>query len=313
MSGVVAAVLLLAAGLLQAQTERFDRGRFTAVFYPSEARLARSLVDQAIATDTFPGLPRPRAPVLLMLAPDKARFREWAGPDAPEWGAALAFPESRRIVMQGRDAPATAGDPLEVLRHELAHLALHEYLGDLPPRWFDEGYASYAAREWSRDDALAANLALALRGTPTLAQLDTQFTGGSTSAQTAYALAYRAVVDLAGDDPSRRLPALLNEWRRRRTLDAALRSALGVTYAGFEKDWQARMRRRYGALALAGDLAIAGTFLLLAVLPLYLARRQRDRRRMAELVAADVRAEEERVLAEILAEGAPETGETKTP
>ena len=61
-----------------------------------------------------------------------------------------------------------AGDPREVLRHELAHLALHEYLGDLPPRWFDEGYASYAAREWSREDALSANVALAIRGTPTL-------------------------------------------------------------------------------------------------------------------------------------------------
>ncbi len=245
-----------------------------------------------------------------MLAPDRARFREWAGADAPEWGAALAFPDSRRIVMQGRDAPASAGDPFEVWRHELAHLALHEFIGDLPPRWFDEGYASYAAREWSRDDALSANLALALRGTPTLAQLDTQFTRGATSAQTAYALAYRAVADLAGDDPPRRLTMLFGEWRRRRSLDAALRSAFGVTYSGFEKDWQARTRRRYGALALAGDVAIAGTFVLFAVLPLYLARRERDRRRMAALVAADVQAERERVLAEILAS---ESGETPAP
>src|SRR5439155_2032135 len=109
-------------------------------------------------------------------------------------------------------------------------------------------------------------------GTPTLAQLDSEFSGGSTSAQTAYALAYRAVVDLAGDDPPRRLGLLLGEWRRRQTLDAALRSALGVTYAGFEKQWQARTRRRYGALALAGDLAIAGTFVVFAVLQLYRAR-----------------------------------------
>ena len=62
-----------------------------------------------------------------------------------------------------------------MLRHELAHLALHERLGDLPPRWFDEGYASVAAREWRRDDVLAANVALALRGTPSLDQLDESF------------------------------------------------------------------------------------------------------------------------------------------
>src|SRR5437773_2261375 len=182
-------MLALFASDVLGQPLRLDRGRFTAVFYPSEAKFASSLLDHALATDTFPGLPRPSAHVLIMLAPDRARFREWAGADAPEWGAALAFPEARRIVMQGKGAPASAGDPLDVLRHELAHLALHEFLGDLPPRWFDEGYASYAAREWSRDDAMAANLALALRGTPTLAQLDSQFAGGATSAQTAYALA----------------------------------------------------------------------------------------------------------------------------
>src|SRR6185369_16402722 len=128
------------------------------------------------------GLPRPAQRVLIAIAPDQRRFREWAGTSAPEWGAALAFPDSRRIVMQGKSAGSDAGDPLEVLRHELAHLALHEYLGDLPPRWFDEGYASYAARELTRDDALATSLALALRGTPTLDELDEQFTAGSVTA-----------------------------------------------------------------------------------------------------------------------------------
>ena len=116
--------------------------------------------------------------VLLAIAPDARRFREWIGPGAPEWGAAITFPESQRIVMQGRSAGADAGDPREVLRHELAHLALHEYLGDLPPRWFDEGYASFAAREWTREDALATNVALALRGTPTFDELDVEFDCG---------------------------------------------------------------------------------------------------------------------------------------
>ncbi len=143
---------------------RLDRSRFTVLYYPSEQTLARSLISLAIAHDTFPGLPRPTQHVLIAIAPDKRRFRDWVGPHAPEWGAAVAFPDSRRIVMQGRSAGADAGDPREVFRHELAHLALHEYLGDLAPRWFDEGYASYAARETGRADALAANLALVRQG-----------------------------------------------------------------------------------------------------------------------------------------------------
>ena len=180
------------------------------MFYPDERALATSLLDGAVQQRHLSRACRGRTQrVLLAIAPDRRRFREWVGPGAPEWGAAIAFPESQRIVMQGRSSGSDAGDPREVLRHELAHLALHESLGDLPPRWFDEGYASYAAREWTRDDALAANLALALRGTPTFDELDRQFAAGSMTAQNAYALAYRAVVELAALDTTRGLVALL--------------------------------------------------------------------------------------------------------
>jgi hypothetical protein len=271
--------------------ERIDRGRFTAVYFPTERALARSLLDGAVRTDSFPGLPRPRQRVLLALAPDRRRFREWVGPGAPEWGAAIAFPESQRIVLQGRSAGSDAGDPREVVRHELAHLALHESLGDLPPRWFDEGYASYSAREWSRDDALAANVALAVRGTPTLDALDDLFGAGSMSAQNAYALAYRAVVELAALDTAHGLSLFFDAWRREGSMDRAIRSAYGMTLAGFEQRWRQRTRRRYGALALVGDVTVAGLLMLVLVVPLYVARRQRDKRRLAALVAADEVAE----------------------
>ena len=271
--------------------ERLDRGRFTAVFYPSEQTLARSLLDDALRTDTFPGLPRPQAQVLLAIAPDRKRFREWVGPGAPEWGAAITFPDSRRIVMQGRSAGADAGDPRDVLRHELAHLALHEYLGDLPPRWFDEGYASYAAHEWNREDALSANVALAMRGTPTLIALDSEFDAGATTAQNAYALAYRAVVELAELGGTNGLAGYFVAWKREGDMDRAMRSAYGLTLDGFEKRWQQRTRRRYGGLALLGDVAFVGMVLLVLVLPLYAARRRRDRQRMVAMRVADEAAE----------------------
>jgi hypothetical protein len=270
---------------------RLDRGRFTAVFYPNERALATSLLAEATETDTFPGLPRPHERVLLALAPDSRRFREWVGPNAPEWGAAVAFPESHRIVMQGRSAGSDAGDPREVIRHELAHLALHEYLGDLPPRWFDEGYATYAAHEWTRDDVLAANISLAIRGTPTFSALDSLLNGGATSAQTAYALAYRAVTDLAALDPTNGLAHFFENWRASGTLDGAMRMTYGLTLVGFEQRWQQHTRRAYGALALVSDVAIGGLFMLLVILPLYAIRRRRDRERMAALLAADEAAE----------------------
>ena len=287
-------VCVLVVAPLQAQSdapERLDRRRFTAVYFPTERLLARSLLDEAVRDDTFPGLPRPHERVLLAIAPDRHRFRDWVGPGAPEWGAAITFPDSRRIVMQGRAAGSDAGDPREVFRHELAHLALHEYLGDLPSRWFDEGYASYAAAEWGREDALAANVAIALRGTPTFDALDEDLSGGSSRARDAYALAYRAVVDLAALDPDHGLSRFLAAWRADGTIDAAMRATYGMTFPEFESRWRASVRRRYGALALFGDLSFGGVVLLVFVMPLYVARRRRERDRLAALLAADEAAE----------------------
>jgi len=297
---------LLSARTARAQNdapERLDAGRFTVVYFPQDARLAHSLVTGAARTDSFPWLPRPRERVLIAVAPDLRRFRQWAGPGAPEWGVALAFPQSRRIIIQGRAAGSEAGDPLETLRHELAHLALHERLGDRPPRWFDEGYASVAAREWRRDDVLATNVALALRGAPTLDQLEESFGGGATAAQSAYALSYRAVVELASLDPDRGLTLFFRYWENGKNLDAAVRQAFGITLSGFEREFQLRVRLRYGALALFADLTLVFLVTGLALLPFFVARRARDRRRLREMLVADAaaeRAERESILAELL-------------
>lgn len=281
---------------------RTDSGRVTVVYYPSEARLARTVVAQVVANDSFPGIPRPKQHIVVALAPDEKRFREWIGPSAPEWGAAVAFPGLNRIVLQGASAGSGAGDPIETLRHELAHLALHEAMGNLPPRWFDEGYASMAAHEWRREDALAANLGLAWRGMPTLEQLEEQFQGGNTSAQEAYALAYRAVVDLAALGGERGLEPLLANWRRTGTLERAIRRSYGITLTDFEQQWRSRTRRRYGALAVVGNLALAGTLVGLILVPLVLARRRRDRKKLAAMVVADARAEAAAAAADPLAQ-----------
>lgn len=292
---------------------RLDSGRFTAVYFPQDDLLAHSLLASAVANDSFPWLPRPRQRVLIAIAPDAVRFRAWAGDDAPEWGAALAFPESRRIIMQGRSAGADAGNPIEVLRHELAHLALHERLGNKPPRWFDEGYASVVAREWQRDDVLAANVGLVLRGTPSFDELDDGFRGGSVAAQSAYALSYRAVTELASLDPRRGLTLFFQYWENGKSLDGSVRQAFGMTLRGFEQEFQVRTRRRYGGLALFADMSLAVLVLMLLILPFFVARRIRDKRRLELMLAADAaaeRAERESAIAALIGETPPasETG-----
>lgn len=283
---------------------RLDRGRFTVVAYPRDLRLARSVLDSATARDTFPGLPRPRRRALIAIAPDARRFRDWAGPGAPEWGAAVAIPDEQRIVMQGGSAGSDAGNPLQVLRHELAHLALHEWLGDLPPRWFDEGYASYSAGEWGRDEVLTTSIALVVHGLPPLDSLDAGFVGGAAQAGAAYALAYRAVAEMAALDPDRGLTLFFRYWRETGSMDRALRAAYGLTEAAFAQRWRDHTMRRYGALALLANVTVVMGLLGLIIVPLYIVRLRRTRRRLAAMLAADAAAERaaaSSILDEILA------------
>ena len=55
-------------------------------------------------------------------------------------------------------------------------------------------------------------------------------------------------------------------------MDRAVRLTYGMTLAGFEQRWQRQTRRRYGALALVGDVTLAGLLLLVIIFPLYMLR-----------------------------------------
>src|SRR5665213_3170170 len=190
--------------------------------------------------------------------------------------------------MQGSAAGSGAGDPRAVLRHELAHLALHEELGDLPPRWFDEGYAGYAAGEWDRSDVLAASVGLVVHGIPSsLDSLEDDFHGGASRASGAYALAYRAVSDIAALDQRRGLSLFFEYWKQTGSMDRAMRQAFGITQSGFEAEWRTRTMRRYGALAVAANLSVLFALLAFMLVPLLWVRRRRDSRRMAVLQAVE--------------------------
>lgn len=282
----------------ESEATTYTVGRFTVLAFSRDRRFAQSILDAAQANDSFPGLQRPRFAVVIALAPDDAHFREWVGEGAPEWGEAIAFPRAQRIVMRGRDAVAEGGDPVVTLRHELAHLALYEALGPGVPRWFDEGYASWAAGEWGRAEILAASFGLVWRGLPTLAGLDSGFYRGEGTAQRAYALSHRAVAELASIDPERGIGLLFENWQREGTFERALRRAHGMSTADFEKHWRSRIRRQYGALALAADLSVLAFALLILLGPLWWQRRARTWARLERMREADrVQAERDRASA----------------
>lgn len=317
---VLSAVLFGSSALAQGGPRdpgvRLDAGRFTIVAEREDERLARALLAEAQRRDTFPGLPRPRQQVLIAIAPDAARLRAWVGPHAPEWGAAFAFPDQRRIVMQGRGAGSDAGDPRVVLRHELAHLALHEALGPLPPRWFDEGYASFAAGEWTREQAFETSLGMVWRTLPTLEALERGFVRGGMEASWSYAMAHRVVSELDALGGDAGLGNFLTYWKQSGSFERAVRTAYGMTGEAFENHWRAQTRTRYGALAFVTNVSAAVGLFSLVLVPLFMIRRRRDRRKLEAMRAADALQEaaaRESALQAILDGGVSEAESRVTP
>ena len=253
-------------------------GIVTVVAEPSE--LSFALAQAAIANRAveWPGLGRrDPSPLRLVVVRDSASMDAVSRGRAPGWGAGLALPGQRTIILR-----ADLEDPGRTLRHELAHLALHEAVSGRVPLWFDEGYASYAAGEWDRLEELRLSVAMATMAPPELRELDGWLRGNAPMANLAYALAITAVLELSRRNPSGTLAPLFTRLRAGDRFETALLATTGLTADRFESVWQRRLRRQYNILTWL----IAGGFWFLVALLLASAlwyRRRADRPRRAAL------------------------------
>ena len=255
-------------------------GRVTAVYWDGDSGLATLAAEFADQAGPWPGIPEtPERRIRIILTRDAARFDSLTRGRLPEWGAGAAFPASNSILVK------VGGDPRAVqrlLRHELAHLALHEKVRRVP-RWLDEGYAARAAGEWTASDALAVNWAVLWGRRPTLAELDRQLQSASVSeATSAYAFSTTAVLMLERIGGERGLAPLLTTLESTVDFDAALRTTHQLTLRQFEERWHKELRSRYGWMLLGGSLTLFWALAGLILVSLWSRRRLRDdERRMA--------------------------------
>lgn len=252
-------------------------GRVTAVAWPGQLALATELARVAGRVTEWPGLGAQQPDSLrLIVVRDGRAFDSLTGGRAPTWGAAIALPGERTILVR-----ADGADLARTLRHELAHLALHQAVAVPVPLWFDEGYAGWAAGEWDRLGLLDLNLTVARGAVPDLVMLDLALRGHELGAGPAYALATSAVADLARRNPSGTLEPLLTRLRQGDSFEAAVLATTGLTVERFDEAWQLAIRRRYG---LGTWLMAGGGWLLVAAIVLgvvHFRRRADDARRAA--------------------------------
>lgn len=250
----------------------------TVVAPPGRQALGTALAERAERPLEWPGLGRRvPPPFLLVLVDDSASLSRMTRGRAPGWGAGIAIPGARTVILRA-DLP----DIDQTLRHELAHLALRAAVPGRLPLWFDEGYASWASGEFSRLASLELNLAVASGQLPTLEELDRMLRGSAVSADLAYALAASAVAEIARRPAPGGLGPLLQRLQGREEFAAALEAATGLTVDRFEETWQSTLRRRYSLLTW---LAAGGMWTLVAFSlgGLLWYRRQRDRPRREAL------------------------------
>ena len=253
-------------------------GRVTAVAWPAQRAIAAALARAADRPADWPGLGRrDPGPLRLIVVPDGRTLDSLTSGRAPAWGAAVAEPGERTILLR-----ADQDDLLRTLRHELAHLALHEAVPVRVPLWFDEGYAAWAAGEWERFGGLELNLAVVRGAIPSLTALDGALRGSASTADAAYALAASAVTELARRNPTGTLTPLLQRLERGEDFDAAVLATTGLSPDRFDDEWRRTVRKRY---TLGQWLVAGGGWAVMAIVVLWLVRRRRraDRTRRAAL------------------------------
>lgn len=253
-------------------------GSVTVVAEPRHRNLGIALAEQADQPVNWPGLGRESPPPFtLILAEDSLQMARITRGRAPAWGAGVAFPQARLIVLRA-DLPEIR----QTLRHELAHLVLRSNGRVRVPLWFDEGYASWATGELGAGEVLELNLAVATGRVPGLQEIDRMLRSSARTADLAYALAASAVGDIARRPEPGGLGRMLAMLRDGQPFDSALAASTGLSTERFQEQWQRNMGRRYGLItwAVAGGLWLV---LACAVMLLWWVRRERDRPRRVAL------------------------------
>jgi hypothetical protein len=214
-------------------------------------------------------------PITIRLADERSTLAR----QAPSWVAAYAIGPLSSIVVFPARVPSYPDRTLEALVvHEVAHILVHRASrGAALPRWFDEGLAIVAAREWGIEDR--GRVALAVLGASLRSEGDLERAFRSEGPQVARAYAVsgatvRALLRRFGTEMPARVVAAVAAGA---SFAAAFGSVTGVSPGdavaaalGRERMWNTWV-----------PLLTSSTFLwmLITLLALWAIRRRRERDR----------------------------------
>ncbi len=191
-TGLVAGVFALGSSLAAATPDARTGGApVLQVEAPSALARQASAVRALQGGDWDPvmklvGVRRSGPPIRVVLAPEGSRLAA----NVASWVSGYAVPELDTVVLFPERVPSYPDGNLEaLLHHEIAHMLLARAAGGgAVPRWFNEGTATVAAREWGIEDGARVVLATIGRGPRSLAELDAGFSSDSAAVARSYAV-----------------------------------------------------------------------------------------------------------------------------
>jgi hypothetical protein len=199
---------------------------------------------------------------MTTLAPEGAPY--------PKYASGVAYSELGLVLLTLDTGQSNQlYDVGEVFRHELAHLALADAIGDAErvPHWFNEGLAVHLSGESSlvRLRTLTTST-LSGRLIP-LSKIDHGFPSDALEAEIAYAEAADVVRFLLRQEDRERFPALISRLRDGEPFASALRDAYGVDLWTLEHEWREDVAKRYSFLPVffSGSLIWIGVLVLFAL------------------------------------------------
>jgi hypothetical protein len=286
----IAALLALAAQAASIRADQAARlglerraGSVVLVAPPGAERSLESLGPHAqdIVTQVSRQLGlEPRAPYRMILIPanglsdpDLIRFDR----GAPPWAAGFMDPAQRTgAIRLAQAARYPYGTPEAVLAHESAHLLMHDAPGVALPLWFEEGVATWVAREWQLEDVFQLSSRLLMHDLPRLDALEPKFHGRADEADQAYAASFAFVSWSVTRYGSSLVRDVLNEARTH-SFERAWRLATGESLDRSESQWRRDSVFRYRWLPVIAGSGSLWLIVMVIALAVWLRRRARAR------------------------------------
>jgi len=183
------------------------------------------------------GFSRPITVVLLKEDHPAAR-------DLPGWVAGYARGDRSIVVLLPARVASYPDRNLRVLlHHEITHLLVWEASGGRGiPRWFNEGLATVAAREWGLEDRARYAAAVIGRGPRNLVQLDRAFSGSGAEVSRAYALSASLIRSLIHENGASTTAEILGRVKVGESFEEAFLHVTGGSLSAFSEEQLQRRR-----------------------------------------------------------------------